>query len=137
MPVTTGHGASLTFDTQSGTYQFTNIDLGEETVEDVDDSHLGTTERRTFRTGDLVDGGEITAGIQADLDDQPAVGKANETITITRPLSPAGQTAGTIAFEGYVNGWTRGNMVTDELIEGEISIKVSGPITWTAEVPTT
>jgi hypothetical protein len=51
----------------------------------IDTSHMGTTGGRTFIPGDLYDPGEIVADVHLNTTDNPEIGGAAATLTLTFP----------------------------------------------------
>lgn len=78
-------GASITFGTDGGTYKFTQIGEYNEPIPVLDDSHLGTTGKRSKCPGDLGDPQQFTCILQND-GDHAELTKVVQTITITSPL---------------------------------------------------
>lgn len=130
--VDTGHGATATFDSLS--FNWTSIDMGESTLNDVPTSHLGTTGSETFLPGDLVNEGEVTIPFQWDAEAAYPTEGTVTTLTITFPQE-TGQTApATYAGTAYIKRVRRPNLQTDTLQDGEITVKWDGNTgpTWTA-----
>lgn len=123
--VDTGHGASLTLSSTGLSFNWTSMDLGEETIPDVDRTHLGTADYREYIPGDLKEPGEIVIPFQWDAQAaQIAVGTV-ETITVTFPIL-SGFSAATLSGTGYIKRVKRPNMQTDTLQDGELTIKFDG-----------
>lgn len=128
-----GTGTTITFGTSSFTAEIMSVNGNDITREDIDTTHMGTTNYRTFIPADLVDGGSIELEINFDPDSQPPIAGAAETITITFPL-PAGQsTPADLEFSGYVNSWSWG-VPNEEKMTATLTIKVDGNTEpdWTA-----
>lgn len=140
----TGHGATVAFTqaTQFDNVDFSSIDLGEESIPDVDTTHLGTTNFRTYIPGDLREPGEVTLTFNFDNDDQgtsadqvpPAMGSTDE-ITITFPVnSVAGQSTGAkLVGNGYFKSYRRPTLETDTLQTGQVVFKFDGGVSGTTE----
>lgn len=133
MPVGNGQGTTITFGTSSFTANVMSISVDGVERPAIDTSHLGTTTSRTFIPGDLVDEGSVTLAIQYDPDSEPPKKGALETVTITFPLSTGATTAASRAFSAFVTGFDAG-VEMDALMTGNVTIKVSGNVTVTAEV---
>lgn len=79
-------GASVTFGTSAGTWNYLNISRLSGPIPIIDDTHLGTTGDREACPGDLRDWQIVTLTIQNDGNQAyPATGLV-QTITITHPL---------------------------------------------------
>jgi len=124
--VDTGHGATITLSTSALAFNWTGMDLGEESIPDVDRSHLATADYREYMPGDLKEPGLITIPFQWDSDAAQVAEGVPETITVTFPLASGGSTAATFAGTGYINKVTRPNLQTDTIQNGEITIKLDG-----------
>lgn len=126
----TGFGADVTFGTQGFDPDWRTIDPPEETIEDVNTSHLGTTGGyETYMAGDLIEGGELSGTAIFDPDDQPTIGGAAETITLTFPTPAGGSSGATYSFSGYIKANGPQTLETNGLMEQNLSIKVAGAIT--------
>lgn len=118
--VDTGHGATLTLSTSALSFNWTSIDLGEETIDDIATSHLGSTGYKEYVPGDLKEGGSITIPFQFDNEAAlPGLGTV-ETATVTFPLASGQTTAATLAGTGYLKRLKRPNLQTDTLQDGEL-----------------
>ena len=121
--VNTGHGASVTLATSELAFNWINIDMQEETVPDVDTSHLGTATHRTYIPGDLIEPNTFSLEFQFDsAADWPAIG-VSESATITWPQA-AGETApATYAGTAYINSLKPPSFETDTLQTGTLVFK--------------
>lgn len=131
--VDTGHGATLTLSTSALSFNWTNIDLGEETITDVKKSHLGSTDYHEYMPGDLKEPGEIMIPFQFDSEAAQIALGVVETATVTAPLAAGQTTQGTWVGSGYLKRTKRTNFQTDVIQDGELTFKfdgVTGP-TWT------
>lgn len=125
--VDTGHGASVTFGTSSYSFNWTSINMGQQTRNDVSTTHLGTTGFETFIPGDLANAGEITIPFQFDAEASiPATSTAAETVTITLPQATGQTAAATYAGTGYVKSVTLPELSTDTIQAGEFIVKWDG-----------
>lgn len=128
-----GTGTTVAFGTSSFTAEVLSVNGNDISREDIETTHMGTTNYRTFMPSDLVDGGSVDMEIAFDPDSQPPFTAAAETITITFPL-PAGQsTPADVEFSGYVSSWSWSDPL-EERMTADITIKVDGETepTWTA-----
>ena len=103
----------------------------EQTVEDIDCTHQGSTARE-YIPSDLIDAGECTMTILWEVGSVVPVGAAPETITITFPFVTASTTKGTWACSGYVKSYSV-NAQLENRYEGEVTIKWTGTGTLTDE----
>lgn len=124
--VDTGHGASATFSSTSLSFNWTSIDLGEETITDVKTTKLATTGYHEYMPGDLKEGGEVSINFQWDSEAaQVALGTV-ETLTATLPIPAGGSTAATLAGTGYIKRIKRTSLETDTLQTGELTFMFDG-----------
>ena len=104
-----------------------------ETADDIDNSDLATTDYRTFEPGVLKDGGTYTFGLHFDTETtELPVGTPDEA-TIEFPIGTSGNTTkAKEVFDCYINNSSRTGGI-NELINGSITLKVNGGITFTPE----
>jgi len=121
----TGTGTTIAFGTSSYSTEILSISGNDITREDIDVTHMGSTNYREFIPGDLVDGGTIEMEILLDPDDQPPIAGAAETITITFPIPSGSSNGATLAFTGYINAWSW-TAPLEETMSGTITIKIDG-----------
>lgn len=126
MAIDTGHGATLTFGTQGGSYSITNIGGHEETRPVVDTSHLGTTTNRTSMPGDLAELPAFTVSFFFDGTTGCPTFAVAETVTVTHPLAAGGSTAANIAGTAYVIRRKHPDLTTNEMQVGEVDIVWDG-----------
>jgi hypothetical protein len=74
-----GTGASAVFSGTSLSLNFTSMDLGEQSIEVIDTTHLGTSGFKTIMGGDLKDPGEWTFEFQWDNEAGPDPSATAET----------------------------------------------------------
>lgn len=137
----TGLGATLTLATTGAIGNIRSMTLPELTLTDIDDSHLGTTDQRSFCAGDLYDGGELVAEVLFDVTntncDLHTFG-VSETVTITFPKVDTSNTnaAATLAGTGYVKAQKFPDLQIDELQVYNMTIKFDGQtdLAWTTGV---
>lgn len=124
--INTGHGASLTLATSSLSYSWTTIDIQEQTVPDVDTSHLATPSYRTYIPGDLIEGNTFSVEFQWDSQGAfPPIGSA-EDCTITWPQAQGETGAATMAGSVYINSVKPPSFETDTLQTGTLVFKWDG-----------
>lgn len=86
MPAFKQQGASVVFGSSGGTWEFTNIGRYSEPIPVIDDTHLGTTNRRTKIPGQLGDPQMVTLQLHnSPTASLPARGLV-QTVTINGPL---------------------------------------------------
>lgn len=124
----TGHGATLTLSTNSGSYKIRAIPKNlEASIPVVNISHLGTTGQQETMPGDLEELGEVEVEILFEpVTGLPPTGTV-ETATITFPLQATGATtAANIAGTAFIR--TRGfpALQTNGEMLAKISIKYDG-----------
>lgn len=133
----TGHGATLALsgtDTVNG--NVVSITGHEETIESIEDTHLGTTDYKTYVPGDLKEPGELQFTILFNkANDALTLGStaASGNLTLTMPLATGESTNATIVGSGFLTRTKFPDHVTDELLQAEYTFKfdgVTGP-TWT------
>lgn len=142
MAISTGHGASLTF--ASNTVSIVSISGFEQTREAVDTSHLGTTDYRTKIPGDLTEPGEFTIEYLFDPEEVWDNTDANaeapieaadtaSSCTITFPVTVTGQTAATWSANAFLTSWSSPELVTDGLMTASATIQWADGPAWTDE----
>ena len=80
-------GASFTFGTSGGSWEYLNIGRYSEPIPVIDDTHLGTTSRRAKLPGDLGDPQVVTLVLQNKSGATLPTKGLVQTGTITSPLS--------------------------------------------------
>ena len=128
------NGMALTFTTASGFVpDIISYSKDGETADDVETSDLSTTGFRTYEPGFLVEGGTYTFELQLDTTFIPISTGLTDTVTITYPISVAGNTAATTVFQGYVNSISEAGGI-NELITSTLVLKVAGTPVFTEEM---
>jgi len=135
--VDTGHGASITFGSSAYSFNWTAINIGEKTREPIDITVLATSTNYLKMVGDLQDAGSFTVDFQFDTraTSAPANSTATETVTITFPLAPSGQSAAaTYAGTGMISSVKFPDLQTGQVQMGQMTVTWSGATgpTWTA-----
>ena len=135
--VDTGHGATISFGSSLYAFNWTAIDIGEETIPDVDRTHLATSGFREYIPGDLATPGEVTVAFQHDSNAAAITLGLVQSITVTLPIPTGGAAGAYWAGTGYIKRVKRPNLATDELQVGELTVMfdgITGPtLTPTAE----
>ena len=119
-------GTTVTFGTSGFSADIKSISLPNCTRENVNTSHMGTTNAHTFVPTDLLDWGEFGFDIIFDPESAnvpPLKGDA-ESITVTFPDSAAH----TWVFSAFVTGFSA-NMDLEGQAEGTVTMKVTGDVT--------
>lgn len=124
--VDTGHGATATFSVGAYSYNFTSIDLGEETLGKVASEHLATTGNKTYIPEDLGDPGEVVIPYQFDSEAAVPTKGALETLTVTLPLASGQSTGATFVGSGFVTNVKRPNLQTNTIQDGQITFAFDG-----------
>lgn len=129
----TGNGATITFGTSSFTAQFHMIGGTTQTRPMLNVSHLTTSAKELFVVGDLYDPGEFEAEFWFNPNDQPPIGGAAETVTITFPIPSGSSNGATLAGTGAVSSWTSGQCRNNEVMNARVTVKWTGATgpTWT------
>lgn len=131
MAADTGNGFAVTLATTTTTgWLFKEVDLGEESVPDINDSHLATTNYETFFPGDLKEPGEVTFSLLVDATKaSPAIGTV-ELLTGTFPISTSGNlTNATFTGTGYIKRVKRPRLVNNEVQMYDVTFKLDGKST--------
>lgn len=128
-----GHTASIAFSGANSSWAPEVVDIALPTLvaEEIDTSHLGTSGSRTKIAGALTNVETASLTINTDPADQPTVGGANETITITFPLLTGETVAASLAFSGFVSNFEPGSLTSNAKMEGTATLTVSGDWTFT------
>lgn len=130
-------GGTITFGTSSFSCEITDWSYSGATRTAIETTHLGTTAAngttqigtRTFMPNDLVDPGELTVTMHFNPDKYPPIEAAPETITLD--FTGAANDA-TWAFSGFITSYNW-EAPLDDKMTGEYVIKITGPITITAD----
>ena len=126
-----GFGVTVTFDTG---FCAEILSVGWDGLErgDIETSHSGTSGGwRTFQPSDLKNPGEVSVELQFDPDAEPPIEAAAETVTVTFPIPPGGNTAATWACSGYLRSMSAA-VPYDGKMTATAVIKFSGEPTFTA-----
>ena len=131
----TGHGTTLAFATTSWAGKIQQLSGFSKSRQKVETSYLGTSGDKTFVPGDLNDWEDVTATVLFEcVTGLPALGSADETITVTYPVPPGGSTGGIVAGTGFITRVKYPQAQTGTIMLGEITFAWSGntDVTWTA-----
>lgn len=135
MAADTGNGATLVLGTTGTIASVVEMTLPEWTLEKIEDSHLGTTNFKTYIPGDLCEPGEITATVvfDSELSTYPTISSttgswdAAETVTVTFPISNTSHTtAPKIAGTGFITGFSFPQLANNTLQTATITIALDG-----------
>ena len=123
-----GNTGTLTCGTTGFTADFVFIGGTEQSREALEDSHLGTTNQKTYQPEDLIEPGEVPIRYWWDqsFGTFPPISSAAETITVTYPLKSGESTNGTLAGTGFFIRAKGGDMENGVLMEGEATVKWDG-----------
>jgi len=118
-------GITISFATSTFTADVVDFaPIFEQTVEDIDCTHQGSTARE-YIPSDLIDAGECTMTILWEVGSVVPVGADPEAITITFPFVSASTTKGTWVCDGYVKSYSATGQL-ESRYEGEVTIKWTG-----------
>lgn len=126
-----GDGATITFGTSSFTGEFKTLQHTGVSRASVPTTHLATSPAKTFMPGDLYDPGEISGVFAYDPDTQPPFSGVAETITLTFPVPTGKSTGATLAASGFITDFSEPSLETDTEMQANITIKLSGALTYT------
>ncbi len=118
-----GTATTIAFGTSSFTAELLGLDGNDISREDIEVTHMGSTNYKEFIPSNLVDGGAVDMEILWDPDNQPPVVGVAETITITFPSALA--VGAKLVFTGYVNSWSWGAPLEDKMT-ANFTMKVDG-----------
>lgn len=124
----TGHGASLTMTTNTGSYKLRGVPTNlKSSLPIVNISYLGTATDQETMPGDLLEHDEVECEILFEaVTGMPAVGTV-ETITITFPLQSSGASiAANIAGTAFITSRTWPSFATNSEMIGRITFKYDG-----------
>ena len=129
MAVCTGNLSTATFATSGLALNLKQIGGVEMTVEAIDDSHLGTTNFRTFCPSDLADPGEFEVEFEFDpdlADDLLTAIQlgASETVTITYPSTKAN--GSTLVGSCFMTAFRTADLNNDGQMLGSMTWKFDG-----------
>lgn len=122
--VDTGLGATVTFSGLSA--PVVSIEFGEQTIDMLDSSYLGTTGFVAKIVGDLIDAGDVTIEFLFDTPDTPITTGSNQTLTITWPQRTGEAAAATMAGTAILvsNGFP--SLVRNEIQRGSHTFEWDG-----------
>ena len=113
----TGNGATLALSVTGSVGNIRNIGEIAEELGKLEDSHLGTVDRKTYIPDDLSEPGEVEFEVEFDAAiSLPTVGVV-ETCTITYPVKPGGATAASHAGTGFLT-----RVTSRQLANGQIHV---------------
>ncbi len=131
-PIDVGTGTTISFGTSGfNAYILEEGGPGLSRVS-VETTHMGTTGGKTFRPGDLYDGGELSLTVAFDPSISPPMlaGEQPETITVTWPI-PAALTTGAIwSFSGFMTAYNPTAPIEDKMT-ATVTIKITGNVSLT------
>jgi len=122
--VDTGLGATVAFTGIVGLLQ--EVDLGEQTIEMLDSSYLGTTGFVEKVVGDLVDGGTVTVTMLFNTSSTPITTGTNATLTATFPTRTGESAAATYAGTATLTSQTFPTLIRNELQRQTLTFDLDG-----------
>lgn len=129
MAFDTGNGTTVALTTGPFTASVISVTIGEQTIDMLDASHLGTTGFMEKVVSDLADAGEVTIEYLADSTDEDKF-KAplgqTDTLTITLPEQVAAGNPPTFAGTGAVTTWKPPDLVNGQLQTGSFTFTWDG-----------
>ena len=123
--VDVGTGCTIVFGTSAWSAEITDFNPPSMTRETIDTTHQGTTGARTHDVTDLYDGGEFSMEVHLDPNNEPPIGGAMETVTITFPDTQ------TMVFTAGMTGFDP-TVPLDGKMVATATFKISGTIDWNA-----
>lgn len=131
----TGNTATFVLGTTGAVGNIQSMVLPEWLLQDIDDSHLGTTDYLTYTPGDLTEPGEIVADIIFDASIAVPSNGTVETGTLTFPLGAGGSVAATLIGTGYIKRYKIPDLANNQLNVGQLTFKLDGKTgpTYTAQ----
>ncbi len=131
-PIDVGTGTSIVFGT-SGFSAYILEEGGPSLTRDaIETTHMLTTGGKTFRPGDLYDGGELSLTVAFDPSISPPMlnGEQPETITVTWPI-PAALSSGAIwSFSGFMTSYNPTAPIEDKMT-ATVTVKITGSLSLT------
>lgn len=121
-----GHGATLVLGTSGTALDWKSLDLGEESIETVDTSHLLTPTHETVIGADLISTAPWVCEGNWDSENSPVVSNIPELATVTYPLPPGSATAATYVASVIITNVKQPVMVSGELQMGTVTLKPDG-----------
>lgn len=94
--------------------------------EDIEDSHLGTTEKKTFIPGDLYDAGEFECEFEWKPSNPLPPMLTVQTATITFPVPAGLSSGGTLAGTAYIKSRSTPELRNNTLMAGKFTVKWDG-----------
>jgi len=123
----TGNGATLTLSSTGSVGDIRQMTLPEFVLEKIEDSHLGTTNFKTYIPSDLEDPGEFTAEIIFDSGSAVPARGTVETATVTFPIANTSNTnAATLAGTGFLTTYKIPDLANGELQVASLTFAFDG-----------
>ena len=116
-----GTGITIAFGTTGFEAQIGDITPPGPEREDVETSHQGTVNAKTFMPADLHDPGALEFEIHYNPDTYPPINEPEEEIVITWPAGA------THTFQGYMNSFKPQAPLNDKMV-ATVTFKVSGEV---------
>lgn len=124
----TGNSATIAFGTSAFVANVYSIGGTSQSREALEDSHLGTTNQKTYIPTDLYEPGEFEIEFEWDQSFSvfPPIAAAPETITVTFPLKSGELTAATLAGSGFLTEVSGPDVENGSIMRGTATIKWDG-----------
>lgn len=140
MTVTADTGQTATAVLSAGVLGSARRSIGELTqeIEKIEDSHLATTNYKTYIASDLCEPGETEIEVEWDINEEgPRPGAATLTLTISYPIEPGSSntTKATLAGTGFILRRVTPAIALGTLMIGRFVFAFDGKTgpTWTDE----
>lgn len=130
-----GTGASIQFEDSGFDAPLVSLTLPEVTREKIETSHLGTTGAKTNKPGKLIANGDISCVFRHDAEQDNLLLEEPELITISYPLLSGESEPKRLQFVGYAISQGGEDVSIDTIMDTNVTLAVSGPITVTPAVP--
>lgn len=124
----TGTGATFSLSVSNQSSAIRSITMPEFAVEDIETTHLGTTNFKTYIPSDLTEPGEITIEYLFDATSDAIIARgADEIVTVTWPIHTTGNTTNaTFVADGYVRSIKLPDFAVGELQIATLVFKLNG-----------
>lgn len=122
--VDTGLGATVTFSGLSA--PVISIEFGDQSIDMLDSSHLGTTTFVEKVVGDLIDAGTVTIETLFDTSDTPITTGTLASLTLTWPLRGGESSKATLVGTAAVTSQSFPSLVRNEIQRATITFEYDG-----------
>jgi len=125
---TADNGTGATVGNGTASFLIAAVNGPDQSIADINTSHLGTTGSHTYIAGDLVENGAVSLDVLYDPGTAITLGGATTQWTITFPMRTGQATAANLQFAGYINAYSPSIPLEDKMT-ATVGIKVAGPVT--------